>query len=66
MTAQIESISPTWLIIRYVGSTRAVAGTMMRPSSAANSALRPGKRSLAKAYPASAEIAVAPTPLTTE
>ncbi len=48
-----------------MGSTRAVAGTMIKPKSKANNLVRPGKRNFANAYPASAETAVAPTPLTT-
>src|SRR5882724_8187775 len=38
---------------------------MMSPSSSANRTLRPGNWSFANAYPASAEMAVAPAPLTT-
>src|SRR6266542_3808890 len=60
MTDHMVSVSPILLMIRYVGRTRAVAGTMISPSSTENRKRRPGKSSFANAYPAAAAIAVAP------
>ena len=44
---------PSWLITRNFGMSSTTPGTAMTATSAANTVARPGKRSLASAYPAS-------------
>ncbi len=65
MSACNVSTQPSSDMIMYCGMTASWVGTVMVSTTMRNSVFRPGKRSLAKAYPASAHSTPCPTPIAT-